>query len=110
MTQSIVIGKDYLYIKRNASKCNYIGIGLKWANYKVKNLSPIIQSAAIELRVRVDSGSISKIPMFFILEDYAGKQCRANVNYLNLEGKLILNGEEYVFLFRLLTMKKERST
>ena len=79
-------GKDHLHIKWDANKCNYIGIGLKWANYKVKNLSPIIQSAAIELRVRVDSGFLSKIPMFFILEDYAGKQCRANVNYLNLEG------------------------
>ena len=79
-------GKDHLHIKWNASKCNYIGIGLKWANYKVKNLSPIIASAAIELRVRVDSGFLSKIPMFFILEDYAGKQCRANVNFLNIEG------------------------
>ena len=24
--------------------------------------------------------------MFFILVDYAGKQCRANINYLDLEG------------------------
>jgi len=80
------IGKDHLYIKWNASKCNYIGMGLKWGNYKGKNLKPIIESAAIELRVRIDSGELSNVPMFFILEDYSGKQCRAKINYLDLEG------------------------
>ena len=80
------IGKDHIYIKWNASKCNYIGMGLKWGNYKGKNLKPIIESAAIELRVRIDSGELSNVPMFFILEDYSGKQCRAKINYLDLEG------------------------
>ena len=80
------IGKDHLYIKWNASKCNYIGMGLKWGNYKGKNLKPIIESTAIELRVRIDSGELSNVPMFFILEDYSGKQCRAKINYLDLEG------------------------
>ena len=80
------IGKDHLYIKWNASKCNYIGMGLKWGNYKGKNLKPILESAAIELRVRIDSGELSNVPMFFILEDYGGKQCRAKINYLDLEG------------------------
>ena len=80
------IGKDHIYIKWNASKCNYIGMGLKWGNYKGKNLKPILESAAIELRVRIDSGELSNVPMFFILEDYGGKQCRAKINYLDLEG------------------------
>ena len=80
------IGKDHLHVKWNTSKCNYIGIGLKWGNYKVKNLKPIIESAAIELRVRIDSGVLSNVPMFFILVDYGGNQCRANINYLDLEG------------------------
>ena len=61
-------------------------MGLKWGNYKGKNLKPIIESAAIELRVRIDSGELSNVPMFFILEDYSGKQCRAKINYLDLEG------------------------
>ncbi len=85
-TNNSFIGKDHLHIKWNASKCNYIAIGLQWGNYKAKNLTPILESAAIELRVRIDSGEISKLPMFFILVDYAGKQCRANINYLDLEG------------------------
>jgi len=80
------IGKDHLYIKWNASKCNYIGMGLKWDNYKGKNLMPILETTAIELHVRIDSGELSNVPMFFILEDYGGKQCRANINYLDLEG------------------------
>jgi len=80
------IGKDHIYVKWNASTCNYIGMGLKWGNYQVKNLKPIIESAAIELRVRIDSGLLSNVPMFFILVDYGGNQCRANINYLDLEG------------------------
>ena len=80
------IGKDHIHIKWNASKCNYIALGLKWGNYKAKNLKPILKSAAIELRVRIDSGELSNVPMFFILVDYAGNQCRANINNLNLEG------------------------
>ncbi len=80
------IGKDHLYINWDASKCNYVAVGLKWSNYKVKNLEPIIESTAIELHVRIDSGEISNVPMFFVLSDYGGKQCRANINYLNLEG------------------------
>ncbi len=79
-------GKDHLHIKWNASKCKYVGIGLKWGNYKVKNLQSITESAAIELRVRIDSGVLSNVPMFFILVDYGGNQCRANINYLDLEG------------------------
>jgi len=79
-------GKDHLHVKWDASKCNYIALGLKWSNFKGKNLKPIIKSAAIELRVRVDSGVLSNVPMFFVLVDYGGNQCRANINYLNLEG------------------------
>ena len=79
-------GKDHLHIKWDDSKCNYIALGLKWSNFKGKNLKPIIKSAAIELRIRVDSGVLSNVPMFFVLVDYGGNQCRANINYLNLEG------------------------
>ena len=88
-TTNSYIGKDHLHVKWNSFKCKYVGIGLKWGNYKVKNLEPIIKSAAIELYVRIDSGELSNIPMFFILVDYGGKQCRANINFLDLEGRKI---------------------
>ena len=88
-TTNNYIGKDHLHIKWNSSSCNYIGLGLKWGNYKGKNLVPIIESAAIELHVRIDSGALSNVPMFFILLDYGGNQCRAKINYLDLEeGKI----------------------
>ena len=88
-TTNNYIGKDHLHIKWNSSLCNYIGLGLKWGNYKGKNLLPIIESAAIELRVRIDSGALSNVPIFFILVDYGGNQCRAKINYLDLqEGKI----------------------
>ena len=88
-TSNSYVGKDHLYIKWDASKCNYIALGFKWDNYKGKNLMPILESAAIELWVRINSGELSSIPVFFILEDYAGNQCRTNINYLNLEaGKI----------------------
>ena len=88
-TTNNYIGKDHLHIKWNSSSCNYIGLGLKWGNYKGKNLVPIIESTAIELRVRIDSGALSNVPMFFILVDYGGNQCRAKINYLDLEeGKI----------------------
>ena len=89
VTKNSYIGRDHLHIKWDASQCNYIGIGLKWDNYKGKNLKPIIETAAIELRVRTDLGVLSNVPMFFILVDYGGKQCRANINFLELEdGKI----------------------
>ena len=88
-TKNSYIGRDHLHIKWDASQCNYIGIGLKWDNYKGKNLKPIIETDAIELRVRTDLGVLSNVPMFFILVDYGGKQCRANINFLELEdGKI----------------------
>ncbi len=85
-TTNNYIGKDHLHIKWNSSLCNYIGLGLKWGNYKGKNLLPIIESTAIELHLRIDSGSLSNVPLFFILVDYGGNQCRTKINYLDLEG------------------------
>ena len=85
-TSNSFTGKNHLHIKWDQSKCKYIGLGLKWGNYKPKNLLPIIKSSALELRVRVDSGVYSKLPMFFILVDYNDKQCRTKINYLDLEG------------------------
>ena len=40
-TTNSYIGKDHLHVKWNESSCKYIGMGLKWGNYKGKNLSLI---------------------------------------------------------------------
>ena len=44
-------------------------------NFQSKNLKPIINSTAIQFRIRCDSGEFYKVPMFFALVDYAEKQC-----------------------------------
>ena len=81
------VGADHLYIKWNQNdKCKYLGIGFTWGNYKSKNLNPILENSAIELRIKVDSGRYTKIPVFFILVDYGGKQCITKINYLGIEG------------------------
>ncbi len=81
------IGEDHLYVKWNqTAECNYLGMGFPWGNYKSKNLTPILKNAAIELKIRVDSGSYTKVPVFFALVDYSGKQCMTKINYLGIEG------------------------
>ena len=83
-------GKDHLHLIWNKNKeCKYMGFGFAWANFKGKNLSPIINNSAIQLMIRVDSGSFSKIPMFFSLVDYNEKQCYSRINILGIEGGVI---------------------
>ena len=83
-------GKDHLHLIWNQNKeCKYMGFGFAWANFKGKNLSPIINNSAIQLMIRVDSGSFSKIPMFFSLVDYNEKQCYSRMNILGIEGGVI---------------------
>lgn len=81
-------GNDHLHIKWDDSgDCNYIGFGFKWGNYKGKNLLPIYNSAAIEFMIRLETEEKTKIPMFFSLLDYSGKQCNSKINLLDVEGK-----------------------
>ena len=83
-------GQNHLHLIWNENKeCKYMGFGFAWANFKGKNLSPLIDNSAIQLMIRVDSGSISKIPMFFSLVDFNEKQCYSRINILGIEGGVI---------------------
>jgi len=83
-------GKDHLYVKWDKNdKCKFIGIGFTWGGYKSKNLSPLINSAAIEMMIRIDEGEKTKLPMFFSLVDYSGKMCVSKINYLDIDGGVI---------------------
>lgn len=80
-------GKDHLYVKwDDKENCKYIGFGFKWADFKSKNLKPIIHSSAIEFMIRLDSGELTKIPMFFSLLDYGGNHCFSKINILDVQG------------------------
>ena len=83
-------GEDHLYVKWDKNgKCKFIGIGFTWGGYKSKNLSPLINSAAIEMMIRIDEGEKTKLPMFFSLVDYSGKMCVSKINYLDIDGGVI---------------------
>ena len=81
------VGTDHLHIVWDKNEeCKWLGFGFKWGNFKSKNLKPIINSTAIQCRIRCDSGEFYKVPMFFALVDYAEKQCFSKINLLNIEG------------------------
>ena len=52
-----------------------------------KNLQSIEGIAAIQFHLRLDTGSVSKVPMLFSLVDYGGNQAYAKINLLNVEGQ-----------------------
>ena len=84
------IGKDHLHIEWNEKQeCKYLGFGFKWANFKSKNLLPIVNKSAIQFMVRIDSGTLNKVPMFFSLVDYSERQCFGKFNILGIEGQII---------------------
>tara|TARA_B100001093_G_scaffold281613_1_gene269045 strand:- start:1933 stop:3177 length:1245 start_codon:yes stop_codon:yes gene_type:complete len=84
------VGKNHMHLVWNQSEeCKYLGFGFAWGNFKGKNLAPILNNSAIQLMIRVDSGSYSKIPMFFSLVDYNEKQCFSRMNVLGIDGGVI---------------------
>ena len=64
-------------------------MGIGWDAWQGKDLSVVMQSAAIEFMARVDNESISSIPIVFILEDYTENQCYATASYLGIEGGVV---------------------
>ena len=86
------IEKNSLHIKTNKSPtCEWVGMGIGWDSWQGKDLSTIINEAAIEFMARVDGDPIYNIPIVFILEDYSANQCYATAGYLGIEGGKITN-------------------
>ena len=84
------IGRDHLHLLWDDNLgCKYLGFGFSWGNYKSKNLVSIIDQAAIEFALRIDSGSVNKIPLFFSLVDYSGNNCFSKINVLGIDGQII---------------------
>ena len=81
------IEKNSLHIKTDKPPtCEWIGMGIGWDGWQGKDLSTIINNAAIEFMARVDGDPIHNIPIVFILEDYSANQCYATAGYLGIEG------------------------
>jgi hypothetical protein len=81
-------GSSSLHLQwdRTTAGCPWIGFGIGWANWLGKDLSKIMDTAAIQFYARVDSGSINYIPIVFLLEGYDGKQTASVMNPLGIEG------------------------
>ena len=80
-------GQDHLHLKWDKGEgCKYIGMGFLWKDFRGKDLRAIYREGAIELMMRVDEGFLTKVPMFFSLEDYGGKRCVTKMSPLDMEG------------------------
>ncbi len=89
-TENSYLGQDHLHIQWDQNNgCKYMGIIFPWSNFKGKNIAAIVDYAAIEFMIRVDQGTFTKLPMFFAMLDYGGKQCNSKINYLGIEGGII---------------------
>jgi hypothetical protein len=57
---------------RNAPGCVWAGIGIGWDKYAGKDLSEVMDHAAIQFHVRTQSGKMFGLPFVLTLEDYSG--------------------------------------
>ena len=81
-------GADHVRVEWSQSdSCRYLGVGFPWANYMGKNLRPLEKVAAIQCHIKLEQGTASKVPMFFSLIDYAGRQATSKINLLDVEGQ-----------------------
>lgn len=86
------IDKNSLHLKTfNSFSCEWIGMGIGWDSWQAKDLSGIMNNAAIEFVARVDGDSLYNLPIVFILEDYSANQCYATASYLGIDGGVITN-------------------
>ena len=84
--------KNSLHIKtKKPPTCEWIGMGIGWDGWQGKDLSGIVNNAAIEFMARVDGDAIYNIPIVFILEDYSANQCYATAGYLGIDEGEITN-------------------
>ena len=67
-------GNDCIKISwnREAEGCKWAGIGIGWDGYAGKDLSPIMNAAAIQFYVRTVNGRMFGLPFVLTLEDYSG--------------------------------------
>ena len=79
------VEKNSLHIKTDKPPtCEWIGMGIGWDGWQGKDLSGVMNHAAIEFMARVDGDPVYRIPIVFILEDYSANQCYATASYLGI--------------------------
>jgi hypothetical protein len=77
--------------------CNWVGMGVGWDQWSGKNMSSILDSAAIELRVRIPAGKPARtLPLAFGLEDYSNRQA-----WMGMSARWVVDGpigQEYAHI------------
>ena len=89
-TQTKFSGSKGLHLvwDKNAGGCDWVGMGIGWDAWTGKNLHPIINDAAIQIKAYSRVGQIKSLPLAVSLEDFGGKQAWSgmypkNIKYLN---------------------------
>lgn len=69
-------GEKGLHLKwdKRAGGCDWVGMGVGWDSWTGKDLTSILDSAAIQIMVRGVDGPLSSLPLAASLEDYSGNQ------------------------------------
>jgi hypothetical protein len=74
--KNVYADKGAMHLKwdKVSGGCNWIGCGFGWNNWVAKNMSDIVETAAVQMQVKSVKGSFSNLPVAFAFEDYNGVQ------------------------------------
>jgi hypothetical protein len=75
-----------------AGGCKWIGMGIGWDNWQPKDISAILDSAAIQIMFRSETDTLKTLPLALALEDYTGAQCFIGFSPRYLMGSKIMPG------------------
>jgi len=83
-------GNSSLLLKwnKNADNCGWTGIGFGWDGWAPKDLSQIIDVAAIQLKVKSVKGPLGGLPLAAALEDYSGEQAWLGFSRNTIQGMI----------------------
>ena len=73
-------GEQALKVEWDRGGCEWAGFGSGWDAWQPKDLSEIMDKAAVEFKIRSVEGEANIPLIIFLLEDYGGTMCAAHAN------------------------------
>lgn len=67
--------------------CKWIGMGFGWNDWQAKDMTGLLEQAAVRMQVRAVKGSFSNFPVAFAFEDYTGVQSFCGFNLKQASGR-----------------------
>ncbi|MFO7864869.1 MAG: sugar-binding protein [Salinivirgaceae bacterium] len=74
---------------KKAADCPWMGIGFGWDGWAPKDISQILDKAAIQLKVKSVNGNLGALPLAASLEDYSGSQAWLGLSSNAIRDKVI---------------------